>query len=60
LVVTLALALIGGYSAEDAAYAARSQPPLSPEDVQAALDRALATAMAELNARTSPPSDTEQ
>ncbi|MEM6281180.1 MAG: hypothetical protein AAF787_03225 [Chloroflexota bacterium] len=52
LVVTLALALIGGYSMEDAARAARSQPPLKPDDVQAAIEQAVTAAIVELRERT--------
>jgi len=40
LIATLALALIGGYSVEDAAHAAKTEPRPSPDDVREALEKA--------------------
>lgn len=60
LLITLALALIGGYSIEDAAIAARQQPtdPDVREQLQTLLDAILDTTLLSLSAGPTPNEDT--
>ncbi len=60
LLITLALAVIGGYSLEDAAYAARATPPASAAVDEAALRGLLRHLLVELLAEALEDAHTEE